>query len=239
MAGPPWRTRGAGISGTLLFPPRGRSVPPKCPGCYVFEVLDCSAEPERDTSAGHLGPYRGGRSVRLSQTASVEWHLSLTWLRNRLYVPAMLTLTNAQKQARWRARRNARAAALDGTLEEVADKLITLFGRAGARELSRVLAGRLKPIRKAEKPKLNAIGRPYQSWFDPNYKVPEGSSIARLSAPQDLFRAAVIEAEEAAWRAAHPGKALPEHLRSRSRSLMEARRLEYVQWRKRQNGQGR
>ena len=58
-----------------------------------------------------------------------------------------MALTNAEKQRRWRNRRNDRASALDGTPKEIADNLLRELGADVARKVARALDKRLRNLR--------------------------------------------------------------------------------------------
>jgi hypothetical protein len=65
-----------------------------------------------------------------------------------------MAMTNAEKQRRWRDKRNARAEAFDGTPKEVAEALLVQLGVAQVRNVVRALDKRLRNI----KPDCRACG---------------------------------------------------------------------------------
>jgi hypothetical protein len=58
-----------------------------------------------------------------------------------------MALTNAEKQKRWRERRNSRAGALTGTPKEVADGILRTLGAQQAAKVARALKVRLRNLR--------------------------------------------------------------------------------------------
>jgi hypothetical protein len=59
-----------------------------------------------------------------------------------------MPLTNAEKQARWRAKRNRMASVVDGTPKEIADGLLAEFGPDKARKIARALDKRLRTLKR-------------------------------------------------------------------------------------------
>lgn len=68
-----------------------------------------------------------------------------------------MALTNAQKQRRWRDRRNAFADVMTGTPEEVADGVLRLLGVEAARNVARALDRRLRRL-KPDCPSCSGLG---------------------------------------------------------------------------------
>lgn len=58
-----------------------------------------------------------------------------------------MALTNAEKQKRWRERRNSLAEALTGTPQEIADGILRTLGASQAEKVSRALKSRLRNLR--------------------------------------------------------------------------------------------
>jgi hypothetical protein len=68
-----------------------------------------------------------------------------------------MPLTNAQKQRRWRDRRNDMASALTGAPEEVADSILRLLGVEEARRVTCALDRRLRDL-KPDCPSCSGLG---------------------------------------------------------------------------------
>ena len=58
-----------------------------------------------------------------------------------------MALSNAEKQRRWRARRNELATALTGEPEDVVNNLLRELGEDGARKVARALGKRLRNLK--------------------------------------------------------------------------------------------
>jgi hypothetical protein len=58
-----------------------------------------------------------------------------------------MALTNAEKQKRWREKRNERANVLTGKPKEIADNLLREFGPDQTRKIARALEKRLRNLR--------------------------------------------------------------------------------------------
>jgi hypothetical protein len=65
----------------------------------------------------------------------------------RCYVTRMAALTNAQRQARWRDKRNEDARTLKGTPKQIADRILFELGVKDAARLVRALDKRLRNIK--------------------------------------------------------------------------------------------